>query len=213
MFRCITSLDFEIDRLKRPAYQQILRHLAFAIESGDLEPGERLPPERDLALKLGVSRMTVRRAFDELARRRLVERGVGRGTFVSRPKLDYDHQRVVGFTEQMERAGLKPEAVVLEKDVREARGDVAAALHLAGGERVLYLRRLRSGGGVPLPIEEIWLPLSLFPGIADERLTSSLYAIMGDRYGRPSVRAVERLEPIQAPARTPACSRSSRALR
>lgn len=66
----------------KPAWAQIEAQLAQRIESGGLQAGERLPPERELARSLGVSRMTVRQALDVLSRRGLVERGVGRGTFV-----------------------------------------------------------------------------------------------------------------------------------
>ena len=69
-------------RADEPAWAQIEAQLAERIESGGLQAGERLPPERELARSLGVSRMTVRQALDALARRGLVERGVGRGTFV-----------------------------------------------------------------------------------------------------------------------------------
>ena len=77
-------MDFTLDTdAGRPAYQQIESQVTDAIARGTLGPGDRLPPERDLALTLGVSRMTVRQAFDALARKGLVERGVGRGTFVT----------------------------------------------------------------------------------------------------------------------------------
>ena len=69
-------------RADEPAWAQIEAQLAERIESGGLQAGERLPPERELARSLGVSRMTVRQALDTLARRGLVDRGVGRGTFV-----------------------------------------------------------------------------------------------------------------------------------
>jgi DNA-binding GntR family transcriptional regulator len=69
-------------RADEPAWAQIEAQLAERIESGGLQAGERLPPERELARSLGVSRMTVRQALDALSRRGLVERGVGRGTFV-----------------------------------------------------------------------------------------------------------------------------------
>jgi DNA-binding GntR family transcriptional regulator len=69
-------------RAAEPAWAQIEAQLAERIESGELRAGERLPPERALAQSLGVSRMTVRQALGALARRGLLERGVGRGTFV-----------------------------------------------------------------------------------------------------------------------------------
>jgi DNA-binding FadR family transcriptional regulator len=66
-----------------PSDVEIYRKLRDAIETGRFEPGDRLPPERDLALRLGSSRNLVRRAVQRLERERRVIRHVGRGTFVA----------------------------------------------------------------------------------------------------------------------------------
>lgn len=68
-----------------PAYLQIRNHLRAQILRGDLAPGTRLPPEREMARHLGVSRTTVVSAYDELAAEGLVEARVGRGTVVVGP--------------------------------------------------------------------------------------------------------------------------------
>ena len=184
-----------------PAYQQIEAQLVALIESGRLGPGDRLPPERDLAAELGVSRMTVRQAFDALARRGMVERGVGRGTFVSAPKVDLDHTiRVAGFTEQMHAAGLEAGAQVVRAEVIPASARVAKALEIEPGALVAHVERIRSGAGVALTLEDSWLPDALFPGITGLDLSASLYDLMGARYDRVPVRAVEHLEPVAARA-------------
>ena len=195
-------MDFTIDtNAGRPVYQQIEEQVADAIAGGALGPGDRLPPERDLAVRLGVSRMTVRQGFDALARRGLVERGVGRGTFVSSPRVDLDRTaRVAGFTEQMTRAGLEPGARVLSAEVVRAPGVVAHALHLDSGAPLARVRRVRSGGGMALTLEDSWLPEALFPGITGLDLGASLYTLMGERYGHAPVRAVEHLSPVAARA-------------
>jgi GntR family transcriptional regulator len=183
-----------------PAYAQIEDQLAARIESGELREGERLPPERDLAGGLGVSRMTVRQALSSLAARGLVERGVGRGTFVARQKLDHDLGRVAGFSELMERHGVEPGAKVISAGEQPAPDAVAAALRIAVGAPTYRLQRLRFGGGVPLALEDSWIPAAPFPGLLDLGLTRSLYALMRDLYGLGPVRAVERLEPVVARA-------------
>jgi GntR family transcriptional regulator len=73
-----------------PAHAQIEEWLEGAIAGGRLAPGDRLPPERELAGKLRVSRMTLRQALASLERRGLLARRVGRegGTFVDEPKLE-----------------------------------------------------------------------------------------------------------------------------
>ncbi len=181
-----------------PAYAQIEDQLATRIESGELREGERLPPERDLADGLGVSRMTVRQALASLAARGLVERGVGRGTFVARVKLDHDLGRVAGFSELMARQGLEAGAKLISASECPAPDPVAAALGIAAGAPVYRIQRLRFGGGVPLAIEDSWIPAAPFPGLLELGLTRSLYALMRDLFGLEPVRAVERLEPVVA---------------
>ncbi len=66
-----------------PAYQQIISFYESRIRSRKLRPGDKLPPERDLARELGTARGTVKRAYEELVRRGLVEASPGRGSFVS----------------------------------------------------------------------------------------------------------------------------------
>jgi GntR family transcriptional regulator len=183
-----------------PAYAQIEDQLAVRIESGELPAGERLPPERELADGLGVSRMTVRQALSSLAARGLLERGVGRGTFVARGKLDHDLRRVAGFSELMQRHGLEPGAKLLSSEERRTPEPVARALGVEAGAPAYRIQRLRYGAGVPLALEDAWIPAAPFPGLLDLGLGGSLYALMRDLYDRGPVRAVERLEPVVARA-------------
>lgn len=69
--------------ITRPAFRSIAEQIAGAIQAGVLEPGERLPSQRDLAAALDVSLQTVSRAYEELRRRNLVTGEIGRGTFIS----------------------------------------------------------------------------------------------------------------------------------
>jgi DNA-binding GntR family transcriptional regulator len=174
-------------RLRRrpgePVWAQIEARLSDRIASGGLEAGERLPPERALAATLGVSRMTVRQALDSLARRGLVERGVGRGTFVrgARPELRLDGP--LGLTARLAAQGRPAEARVL---LAAREGDE------------LHVRRLRTTGGEPLVLEDSWLPAQRFPGLLERDLTGSLYELMRAEYGLAPVRAVERIAAVAA---------------
>ncbi len=64
-------------------YMQIADDIAGQIERGELQPGQRLPGEADLAVQYGAARMTVRRAARELRERGLVRVVTGKGTFVT----------------------------------------------------------------------------------------------------------------------------------
>lgn len=179
-----------------PAWAQIEEDLGAPIETGEMAVGERLPSERELAERFGVSRMTVRQALAALAERGLIERGVGRGTFVARPKIEHDLTRVAGFTELMERAGLEASATLRSVTAEVAAPTLARALELAEGAPLVRVTRLRSGGGAPLALEDSWFPAERLPGLAEHDLSGSLYELLRDHYDLGPVRAVERLEPV-----------------
>ncbi|MGI8781626.1 MAG: GntR family transcriptional regulator [Solirubrobacteraceae bacterium] len=188
-----------VERSTKPAWVQIEEQLADRIESGRLGAGERLPPERDLAEALSVSRMTVRQALASLAARGLVERGVGRGTFVREAaKVVHDLTRVAGFTEEVEGQGLEAGARILDAAQCAAPDRVAQALGLEAGAPVIRLERVRLAGPRPMTLEDTWVPGERFPGLLDHDLSGSLYALMRDRYDLGPVSATERLEPVAA---------------
>jgi GntR family transcriptional regulator len=186
-------------RSAKPAWVQIEEQLAARIESGALAAGERLPPERNLAESLDVSRMTVRQALASLAARGLVERGVGRGTFVREvPRVLHDLTRVAGFTEEVERQGLEAGARILEAKECRAPDQVASGLRIEPGAPVVRLERVRLGSDRPMTLEDSWLPAARFPGLLDRDLTGSIYALMRTEYDLGPVSATERLEPVAA---------------
>ena len=131
---------------------QIEDWLAGQIAAGTLAPGDKLPTEQDLAAWFGVSRMTLRHALAELARRGLVTRTVGRrgGTFVAAAKLEQDLTTLAGFSEQLRRHGMVAGARVLSARERPA-GSVAIALRqIASSALGIVLSSLRGGVGSSL---------------------------------------------------------------
>ena len=184
-------------RSPKPAWVQIEERLAERIESGTLAPGEQLPPERELAESLSVSRMTVRQALASLAARGLVERGVGRGTFV-RPVQRV--ARVMGFTTEVERQGLHGGGRILGARECPAPEQVARALAIAPGAPVLRIERVRPDRVRPVTLEDTWVPAARFAGLLERDLSGSLYALMRDDYDLAPVGATERLEPMAARA-------------
>jgi GntR family transcriptional regulator len=191
-----------LDRPGRtPAWAQIEASLRARIESGELGPGQRLPAERDMASRLGVSRMTVRQALAALADEGLVERGVGQGTFVSGVgKVTFDLTRVEGLTAAVERQGLDAGARVLEARERPAPPAVARGLRLQAGAPVVRVRRVRSAGGRPLALEDAWLATARVPGFLQRDLRDSLTRILRDDYEIGLSSVVECLEPVAAGA-------------
>src|SRR3954471_17715193 len=155
-----------------PAHAQIEEWLAGAIAAGRLSVGERLPPERELAARLGGSRMTLRQALAALEGRGLVVRTVGRsgGTFVAEPKLERDVTGFAGLSDQLRRQGVVAGARVLEAAEVPAPEHVAAALALAGSAPVHRIVRVRLANGEPVAVEETCFPAAAFPGLSAQRL-------------------------------------------
>jgi GntR family transcriptional regulator len=182
---------------------QIEDWLGGEIAAGALLPGDRLPTEQDLAAWFGVSRMTLRHALAELARRGLVTRAVGRhgGTFVAAPKLEQDLTTLAGFSEQLRRHGMVAGARVLTASQRPAGPAAGAALQIGEGDPVFEVRRIRLADGRPIVLERSLFPASRFPGMLDCRLDGSLYELLEVRYGLRPHRARESLEPVTAGVR------------
>src|SRR6201981_2976542 len=183
--------------------RQIEDWLAGQIATGALAPGDRLPTEHDLAGWFGVSRMTLRHALAELARRGPVTQTVGRrgGTGVAAPKLEQDLTTLAGFSEQLRRHGMVAGARVLSARERPAGPAAAAALRLAAGHSVDEVQRIRLGDGRPIALERSLFPAARFPGMLELRLDGSLYELLETRYGLRPHRARESLEPVTAGVR------------
>lgn len=194
-----------VDRVTPPraepaAYARIEEELAERIRGGSLRPGDRLPPERELAAQMGVSRMTVRQALGRLADRGLLAREQGRGTFVSAPKMVQSLSRLHGLYEQMLQQGILPAARLISGEQVAATAALARALDVRMGMPLYKLVRLRLGTGLAVALETSYFPVRLVPGLLDHDLERlSIYRLMED-YGARPVRAVQSLEPVLARA-------------
>jgi GntR family transcriptional regulator len=186
-----------------PAHVRIERRLRAAIDGGEIAPGDRLPGERELAARLGVSRMTLRQALAALAAQGALVRVPGRsgGAFVADPagrRAECDLTGLAGFTEQMRRAHLAAQARVLRAVTSPAPEEVADALELEGAARVHEIARVRSAGGSPVALEHSFFPAAPLPGLLERDLTGSLYALLTAAYGLRPSSAVEHLDPVVA---------------
>ncbi len=168
-------------------YAQIVAQIEQGIADGTLAPGDRLPPERELAAAHGVSRMTVRQALQMLESRGLLRRSIGRsgGSFVAQPKLERDLGTFSGLSEQLRRQGV-------------AAGARVVSSHEADGAIVIV--RVRLADGEPFALERSSFPAERFAGLLDLDLTGSLYDLLAERFDAAPVRAVERIEPVLADA-------------
>ena len=182
----------------KPLYLQVEATLKEMIEGVMYSPGDQIPSERELSDLLGVSRMTVRRAVENLIDRGLLERRSTNGTFVSRPQVmrRVDKDFVQGLTQLLKMEGVDPGSRLLSFQVVPAPLKIAEKLDLRLGASVIIFRRLRLADGLPFCVETSYLPSELLPGLSAEDFANnaSFYDILRERYTVNMVKTDETLK-------------------
>jgi GntR family transcriptional regulator len=160
----------------------------------DLAPGDALPPERTLAERLGVSRMTLRRVLEDLSREGLLIRRQGRGTFAAdRPTAQ--PLTMSSFSEHMLAAGLAPSSKTLSFINQTAGARLGRRLNISPSDGVFRIVRLRLADGEPVAIESLHVPQSLVEGLSGSDLEEeSFYSLLSRRFGVIVTSAVQTIE-------------------
>lgn len=183
--------------MREPLYSVIASQAEVRIRSGQWAPGTRLPPERDLCRELEVSRATLRQALAELEERGLITRHQGRGTFVTRSRVQTPLSGTFSLREALAARGSTVVTRVIAVETVDASRQLASELACLPGDPLLHLERLRLVDGEPIVLESSHLPLELFPGLeAADFGRRSLYDILRQDFGRSVTEAQETLEPV-----------------
>jgi GntR family transcriptional regulator len=170
---------------KLPLYDQIERNLRDLIINGKLNPGEMMPSEWELVELYGVSRLTVRRALDDLVRQNWLERKHGVGTFVRQPTTASISASKLSFTEQMRSIGRKPSSKLISQKTSRATTKIARLLRIQETEPIIEITRVRLADDEPILLETSCLSLERFPSLSNYTWTEneSLYQILSEEYG------------------------------
>ncbi|UCF83439.1 MAG: GntR family transcriptional regulator [Desulfobacteraceae bacterium] len=168
-----------------PKYLQISAWLKELIQTGRYRKGEQLPSEIELSKMCGVNRNTLRQAIAELVSAGLLRKEKGMGTFVSSTMpvaLKHSLKRISSFSDDLCEIGIKENTKVLKKSIEDANDQVAKTLVLGVNSKVIVVRRLRAGNGIPFIYEESYIPYDMFKKILDMDLTGSMYKIISERF-------------------------------
>jgi len=182
-----------------PVHQQISEMLIREIAAGRMIDGEKLPPERQMAASLGVAVGTLRKALADLQAKGLLDRIQGSGNYV-RWQPDVASVYAMFRLELAEGGGL-PTARMLS--VERLPRPIEIPLCGSSGE-AHRIRRLRSLGGKPAAVEEIWLDGNFARAIAPEDLSDSLYLYYRKALGFWIARAEDRVGVGEVPGWAPA---------
>ncbi|WP_233383367.1 GntR family transcriptional regulator [Methylobacterium sp. C25] len=183
------------DDTAMPLYQQIDEQIHALILSGALPMGTVLPAERQLAENLGVSRVTIQRAYAALRQRNLLA-SQGRRGFLVRARPHQVHpgmDRLKGFTEEMRELGKVPSSRIVERSLVEDRS-ISSIFGLPSTAPLLKLTRIRYGDEVPMSREVAWYNLKAVPELADGDLSGSVYAFLAEHTGARLVSCDQTIE-------------------
>jgi GntR family transcriptional regulator len=169
--------------MTKALYQQIADSLLEQIQTGKLEPGARLPSEKELSEGHGVGRNTIRHALSELAARGYVESVQGVGTFVTETHFPKTVEFLYGFSQEMAQRGKTVGSQVLEAEIIPADPLLTRVLRIQFGAEVVFLNRLRLVDGKPAAIERAYLPHAFCYGILEHDFSEeSLYDVLASQY-------------------------------
>ena len=165
-------------------YEAIANELRQNIMNGVYSPGQQLALEKEMCEQYDVSRMTIKRAVDELVKQGLVVKRRGSGTFVK--SLEDQDVKELSMANQFNgfAAAFKGHDVstkVVKFDIVHPESEVAAKLQMSVEDFIYDIIRVRSCDGKPIVVEYTQMPIQLIPGIKRQVLENSIYSyIEGD---------------------------------
>jgi len=179
-----------------PLYLQLSRSLGDAIRDGLFRAQEALPSERTLSETSGVSRVTARKAIDQLVDQGMIVRRRGSGNYIA-PRIEQPLSRLSSFSEELSRRGHTPKSRWLQRAITAGSAEERAALGLAANSKVARLERLRLADDVVMAFEVSVLPQAVLPH--PELVRHSLYEYL-ESLGKSPLRAVQHIRALNADA-------------
>jgi GntR family transcriptional regulator len=179
-----------------PLYLQIKEQLLGKIDAGTWPEHSMIPTESELCKVYGVSKITVREAIRLLVVDGRLSRIPGKGTFITRQKIEQKLDRIFSFTRWALQNGLEPASRILKVETLPSDLHIARHLEIPEGELVTRVERLRLGSSEPLMYEVIWVPSRLCPNLHLHDLANlPLNDILQNDYGLALSRTRESIEP------------------
>lgn len=184
---------------RAPKYYILKKVLEEKIENEEFPADEPIPSERELMEMYQVSRITVRKAVDELVNEGYLYKIQGKGTYVKTDERSSNLFAITSCTEDVVRMGMKPTKKVMVAELVYANAKRAKALEITQEERVFMLGRILFADQEPLNYTVTFLPEKLFPGIDRHSFDwESLYQVLQEEYGVRLTKARRTIEAILA---------------
>lgn len=182
-----------------PKYYSVKKKILEMIDQEEFGPDGMLPSERELMNMFGVSRITAKKAVDDLVKEGYVYRIQGKGTFVKNDKLNQDLVSITSCTEDIIRMGMTPSKRLLSAEIITADQASMRQLHLCSGDKLLKVKRVYFADNEPLNLTTTYLPCKLFPGIENFDFgVESIYNVLENEFGTRIIKATRTIEAVLA---------------
>ncbi|GAB6099937.1 phosphonate metabolism transcriptional regulator PhnF [Halanaerocella petrolearia] len=180
-----------------PLYYQLENIIREKIEQGEYQSGDKIPSERKLSQQFDLSRMTIRKAIDNLVDEGLLHRKRGKGTFVSKEKLE-PISGLIGYIESMKMRGLECTNEVVSQDLIIPRKEISNRLEINENEKVILTERLRLADGKAIGFERSYVPYSVCSDLLEVDMSQeSVYECLAEAGYKPT-KAKDEVEAILA---------------
>lgn len=181
---------------KTPLYVQLMNILINKIDNY-MEENEQLESERDICVKYGVSRTTVRQALDELEKNKYIYKIQGKGNFVASRVVEQHLTKVSSFTQDMKKAGKTPTSKLLNFEIQEADYSISKKLKIEEKELVFKMVRLRLADEIPMIYEITYLPYERFKELNEKIIQEiPLYEAFEKKFNIKITSAEEGIESV-----------------
>ena len=168
----------------QPLYTQVKEAIMDYVQENSLSSNALLPSEREFGELFSVSRVTIRRAIDQLVKEGYVFRLPGKGTFVGLKKIQQRLRVMTSFTKAMGQEGHIPGTHLLEMTKENPGVSVCKHLEVETTDPVLKIRRLRSVDRLPFSIATSYMLHESVKALREEDLAMySLYSLLEEKCG------------------------------
>ncbi len=182
-----------------PKYYVVKKKLIELINSDAFAETQMIPSERELMKQYNVSRITAKRAVDDLVNEGYLYRVQGKGTFLREEEAEHDLISIMSCTEDIIEMGMTPSKALIEEEVLEADKARQKRLHLGNGELVYMVKRVYYADEIPVNYTTTYLPLKYFPGIEEYDFSKeSIYDVLENVYKVKITSAKRTLEAVLA---------------
>lgn len=182
-----------------PKYFVVKSKLVDMINSDVFGETGMIPSERELMQMFNVSRITVKRAVDDLVNEGYLYRIQGKGTFLREEEAKHDLISIMSCTQDIRKMGMVPSKKLIQAEIMDADKIRQRRLQLSPGDKVFLIKRVYYADNEPVNYTTAYLPLKYYPGIEQYDFSKeSIYEILEKVYKTKITTAKRTLEAVLA---------------